>query len=208
MTHATQQYQRHSLRLKDYDYSQEGAYFVTICTHSHKCIFGEIADDATRLNRFGNVVNKCWLEIPYHFPNMEIDAFVIMPNHFHGIVSIVDNRRGEVTSPIPKGAETAPLRKHTLGQVIAYFKYQTTKSINQIHKTPGNRLWQRNYYEHVIRNEDDLNDIRQYIIDNPVKWDMDENNPHRQLPEPLYDNMVGAQNSVPLRQGEPICLTR
>lgn len=189
--------QRCSIRLKDYDYSQEGAYFVTICTHGHKCLFGQIVDSTMQLNRFGNVVNKCWLEIPHHFPNVEVDAFVIMPNHFHGIV-VIQDYRGEVTSPTPKGAETAPLQRHTLGQTIAYFKYQTTKSINQICHTPGNRLWQRNYYEHVIRNEHDLNDIRQYILDNPVKWDMDEENPN---PHPICGD-----GRTP--QGEPICLTR
>jgi putative transposase len=136
-----------------------------------------------QLNKFGSIVNDCWNDIPNHFTNVEIDAFVVMPNHIHGIVSIVDTRRGEVTSPAPKGAETAPLRKHTLGQVIAYFKYQTTKSINQIHKTPGNRVWQRNYYEHVTRNEVDLNDVRQYIINNPIQWDMDEENPSWQMDE-------------------------
>ncbi len=177
------QHQRRSIRLKDYDYSQEGAYFVTICTHQNIPVFGKIMNGEMRLNRFGNIVNDCWNDIPDHFPNGENDAFVVMPNHMHGIVCIVDKCRGEVTSPAPKGAETAPLRKHTLGRIIAYFKYQTTKSINQIHKTPGNRVWQRNYYEHVIRNETDLNDVRQYILDNPVKWDMDEENPSRQKNE-------------------------
>jgi putative transposase len=192
------QWQRRSIRLKDYDYSQAGAYFVTICTRDKVAVLGEIVDGVMQLNRFGNVVNKCWLEIPHHFPNVEIDTFVIMPNHIHGIVSIVDNCRGEVTSPTPKGAETAPLQKHTLGQVIAYFKYQTTKSINQICHTPGNHVWQRNYYEHVIRNEDDLNDIRQYVLDNPVKWDIDENNLDRQIEHTVKGKP----------QGEQVCLTK
>ena len=177
MTHATQQHQRRSLRLKDYDYSQAGAYFVTICTQNKVPVLGEIVEGVMRLNRFGNVVNKCWLEIPHHFPDVEIDAFVIMPNHMHGIIVLINNCRGEVTSPAPKGAETAPLRKCTLGQVIAYFKYQTTKAINQIHKTPGHRVWQRNYYEHVIRGEQDLDRIRQYIVDNPARWADDPENP-------------------------------
>jgi REP-associated tyrosine transposase len=195
LARATKQSRRHSLRLQDYDYSQEGAYFMTICTHKKVAILSVIVNGATRLNRFGNVVNKCWLAIPYRFPNVEIDTFIVMPNHFHGILVIHDCSRGEVTSPIPKGAETAPLRRYTLGQIIAYFKYQTTKFINQICHTPGNRIWQRNYYEHVIRNENDLNDIRQYILDNPVKWGMEENNPARQIYELKS-------------RGEPICLTR
>ena len=210
MIHAPQQCQRRSIRLKDYDYSQEGAYFVTICTHNKMLLFENVA--------MRNIAKQYWLEIPAHFPNVQLDEWVLMPNHMHGILIITDKcratkyctnnvynfRRGEVTSPTPKGAATAPLQKHTLGQIIAYFKYQTVKSINQTHKTPGNRIWQRNYYEHVIRNEADLNEIRQYILDNPVKWDMDENNPTRQLPEPPYDNMVGARHAVPTavrRQG-------
>jgi len=195
LARATKQSRRHSLRLQDYDYSQEGAYFVTICTQKKVTVLGQIVDGVMQLNRFGNVVNRCWLGIPHHFPNVEIDTFVVMPNHFHGIIALIGNCRGEVTSPTPKGAATAPLRRYTLGQIMAYFKYQTTKFINQICHTPGNRIWQRNYYEHVIRNENDLNDIRQYILDNPVKWDMDENNPARQIDE------------LDLR-GELICLTR
>jgi len=204
MSLVVQRNQRRSIRLKDYDYSQEGAYFVTICTQGKACILGKVVNGEMRVNGYGNVVNKCWNEIPIHFSNVEIDESVVMPNHIHGIVTIVNNCRGEVTSPTQKGAATAPLQKHTLGQIIAYFKYQTVKSINQTHKTPGNRIWQRNYYEHVIRNEADLNEIRQYILDNPVQWDKDENNPTRQLPESPCDNMVGARHAVPTavrRQG-------
>jgi putative transposase len=180
------QRQRRSIRLKDYDYTQAGAYFVTICTQGKACILGKVVNGEMRVNKYGNIVDKYWHMIPDHFSNTEIDQFVIMPNHIHGIIVLINKRRGEVT---------APLRKHTLGQIVAYFKYQTVKSINQTHKTPGNQVWQRNYYEHVIRNADDLNEIRQYILDNPVKWDMDENNPDRQI------------NEVKPR-GELICLTR
>lgn len=161
------------------------------------------------LNRFGSIVSECCVEIPAHFTNVEMDTFVVMPNHIHGILvihdctdttthfttSIHNGRRGEVTSPTQKGAATAPLQKHTLGQVIAYFKYQTTKSINQIHKTPGTRLWQRNYYEHVIRNENDLNEIRQYVLDNPVKWDMDEENPNRSGNSPIHNKARRVYNA-------------
>jgi len=169
--------QRRSIRLNDYDYSQEGAYFVTICTHRHKFLFGKIVDSAIQLNRLGNVVNKCWLEIPHHFPNAEVDAFVIMPNHIHGIVSIVDNCRGTACrAPTEKFGRPAP---NSLPTIIRSFKSAVTKRINSLRQTPGARLWQRNYYEHVIRNETDLNDIRQYILDNPVKWDMDEENANR-----------------------------
>ena len=185
----TKQRPRRSLRLQEYDYSQESAYFVTICTHKKMSLFEN--------EHIGAIVDKCWLDIPVHFPNVQLDEWVIMPNHMHGILIITDKckdatyfttsisnvRRGEVTSPTKKGAVSAPLQKHTLGQVIAYFKYQTTKSINQIRQTQGAQVWQRNYYEHVIRNENDLNEIRQYILDNHVKSDVDENNPDRQMNE-------------------------
>ncbi len=171
-------HQRRSIRLEGYNYAQEGAYFVTICTQNRADVLGRIVDGAVQLNDSGDVVNKYWLEISDHFPNAEADGFVIMPNHFHGIL-IIQDRRGEAHDPAQKGAVTAPLRQCTLGQIIAYFKYQTTKAINQIHNATGVPFWQRNYYEHVIRNETDLNEIRQYILDNPVKWDLDEENPNR-----------------------------
>ena len=173
--------------MKDYDYSQEGAYFVTICTHNHEYIFGEIEDGEIQYSEFGQIAAECWRWLGTQYEYVELDEWVLMPNHLHGIIIM---RRGEVTSPDPKrdagasdnpkqGAETAPLRIYTLGQIIAYFKYQTTISFNKITRTPGNRVWQRNYYEHVVRGEEDLNQIRQYILENPIKWDMDEENPHR-----------------------------
>jgi REP element-mobilizing transposase RayT len=175
MTNNANKPERRPLRLKGYDYSQAGAYFVTICTRARMPFF---EDETIR-----TIVERCWLEIPDHHPMVQLDEWVIMPNHLHAIVVLADDRvhdcRGEVTSPNREGAETAPLRKRTLGQVVAYFKYQTAKAINQARSTPGASVWQRNYYEHVIRNEDDLTQIRQYILDNPVQWDRDEENPDR-----------------------------
>jgi REP element-mobilizing transposase RayT len=193
---APSQCQRRSLRLKDYDYTQEGAYFVTICTHGHKCLFGQIVHDE-------------WTRTAIARPNVAIDAFIVMPNHLHGIIIINEYniRRGDLAgrpyTPIPHGPPS-----NSISAMVGQFKSLATKHINALRGTPGTRVWQRNYYEHVIRNEDDLNEIRQYVLYNPVKWDIDENNPTRQLPEPPYDNMVGAQNFVPLRQGDKVCLTR
>ena len=188
----TKQSQRHSLRLRDYDYSQEGAYFVTICARDKVAILGGIVDGAIQLNRLENVVNKCWLEIPHHFPNVEVNAFVLMPNHIHGILVIHDCRGTACRAPTEKFGRPTP---RSLPTIIRSFKSAVTKRINALRKTPGAPLWQRNYYEHVIRNEPDLNEIRQYILDNPVKWGMDENNPDRQI------------NEVQPR-GEVICLKR
>jgi len=209
LIHAPQQRQRRSLRLKDYDYTQEGAYFVTICTHGHKCLFGGIVNGKMRLNSFGEIVHNEWISTAIVRNNVAIDAFIVMPNHLYGIIIVNDPniRRGDPAgrpyTPIPHGPPS-----NSIGAMVGQFKSLATKRINALRHTPGNRIWQRNYYEHVIRNEADLNEIRQYILDNPVQWDKDENNPTRQLPEPPYDNMVGAQNFVPLRQGDKVCLTK
>ncbi len=203
MTYDPEKHHRRSIRLPGYDYTQSGAYFVTICAHERQCMFGEIVDGKMQLNGFGGIVEKWWREIPHHFVNVEIDYDIIMPNHFHGILWILQNRggevtspppsvytndrRGEVTSPLPSvytngrgGGITPPPRKPTLGQIIAYFKYQSTKLINEIRQSPGVAVWQRNYYEHIIRNEKDLNRIREYIINNPLRWQFDRENPNGQ----------------------------
>ncbi|MDO8126351.1 MAG: hypothetical protein Q6359_03900 [Candidatus Brocadiales bacterium] len=133
------------------------------------------------LNEIGQMVRKAWTELPTHYMGVDIDEFVIMPNHLHGIIILTDNCRGGVTPPYYVGEATSPLRKPTLGQIVAHFKYRTTKSINQISNTPGNHIWQRNYYEHVVRNEDDLNEIREYVINNPLKWELDGENPDNRL---------------------------
>jgi REP element-mobilizing transposase RayT len=154
-------------------------------------MFGEVLNDGIQLSDVGQIVNKWLVELIQKYKNIELDEYVIMPNHMHGIMVVFDVPcRGEVSSPMMgtnrlmmKGGVTPPLQKHTLGQIIAYFKYQTTKQINQIRgaskegKVTLPLLWQRNYYEHVIRNEDDMNTIREYIINNPLRWGDDENNP-------------------------------
>jgi putative transposase len=192
MKYDPDKHHRRSIRLQGYDYSQSGAYFVTICTHSRECLFGDIVGGEMRLNDAGTIVRDLWHKIPEHFPYTDIDEFVVMPNHAHGIIVIYHNDcRGEVSSPIvvspipktkkegatPEGGGTLPLQRRTLGQNVAYFKYRSSKQINQIRNTPGIPLWQRNYYEHIIRSEEEMNRIRKYIIDNPAKWVEDENNP-------------------------------
>lgn len=166
-------HQRKSIRLKEYDYSQPGEYFVTICMNDYKCMLGTIINDEIQLNDLGNIVEECWNGIPKHFENIELDEYIIMPNHIHGIITICecDNCcRGEITSP---------LHKPTLGEIIAYFKYQSTKLINKIQGTSGKRFWQRSYYDRIIRNEKELNNIRDYVLNNPIKWQYDEENPDR-----------------------------
>ncbi|MCX6149524.1 MAG: hypothetical protein NTX22_03250 [Ignavibacteriales bacterium] len=165
---------RKSIRLKEYDYSREGWYYVTICAKNKNCLFGEIVNEEMKLNEKGRIIENCWERIPDHFGFVEVDYFVVMPNHLHGIIIINEqssHRRGEVTSPLRW--------KHriTLGKIIAYYKYQTTKIINQRDEKIGEKIWQRNYYEHIIRNENDLFHIRQYIENNILKCSLDKHYP-------------------------------
>jgi putative transposase len=191
---AQHKHHRRSIRLQGYDYSQEGAYYVTIVTQGRECLFGEIFEGKMRLNEYGEIVEKWWNEIPIHFSNVELGVFIIMPNHVHGIIFITTERRGEVVSPHDNpnnniqdaydgqtnnlGGETPPLRKRTLGQIVAYFKYQSTKEMNRIVTDNAiTKFWQRNYYEHVIHNEKDLQNKTDYIQANPSLWDEDDDNP-------------------------------
>jgi REP element-mobilizing transposase RayT len=181
MTFDPQPHYRRSIRLNDYDYSQVGLYFITIVTQGRVSLFGEVVDGEMRLNRYGEIIQKWWDALPGHFSNVETGAFVIMPNHVHGIIIIGDDRRGMV--PVPQetqGGGTPPLQKRTLGQIVAYFKYQSTKEINALKGGPVTKCWQRNYYEHIIRNQQDLELTWLYIESNPAQWEKDADNPARQ----------------------------
>lgn len=183
-------YHRRSIRLNGYDYSMEGAYFVTIVAQNRECIFGDIVDCEMRLNDLGELIQSGWGTLPERFPNVELDGFVVMPNHFHGIMVIRDDEcRGEVASPTATGGETLtggetpPLqrtdtRRPTLGSIVAYYKYETTKRINAIRDSQGTPVWQRNYYDHIVRNDRELNRIREYIANNAANWNSDADNPN------------------------------
>lgn len=182
---------RRSVRLRGYDYASVGAYFVTICAAERACVFGAIVDGAMRLNEAGWVVENEWHHLPIRFPHITLDAAIVMPNHWHGIIVLTDDVGAGFPRPHPTntiaqddgfcslGAETAPLRgkRESLGQIVAFFKYQTTKRINVLHGTPGARIWQRNYYEHIVRNEADLARLREYIVNNPLRWELDQLHP-------------------------------
>ena len=181
---------RRSIRLKEYDYSSTGAYFVTICTQNRECLFGDITDCKMELNHAGSMVQNVWGELLVRFPNMDLDKFIIMPNHFHGIVVLPPPRRGEsCIRPCSDDHKTGDHKDRpngtlpgTLGRITQAFKSITThKYISGVRQNrwssfPG-KLWQRNYYEHVIRNDDELNRIREYIINNPLQWESDRENP-------------------------------
>jgi len=171
--HDSDKHHRHSLRLQGFDYSQEGAYFVTVCLQDRACLFGDISDGKMILNDAGLMAEKCWHEIPAHFPHIELDEFVIMPNHIHGILSITTAVGAKNVSPLPSQQMHGPSK--TIGSVIRGFKIGVTKWMRQ--NTPVYNVWQRNYYEHIIRDDASLNLIRQYIMDNPARWAEDEENP-------------------------------
>jgi len=191
--HDSNNLHRHSLRLQDYDYTHEGAYFVTVCLKERACLFGDISDGKMILNDAGRTAEKCWNDIPTHFPHIELDEFVIMPNHVHGIIVI--NCRGE--SRIRPGDFHEPnsgdhkdrpygTTAGSIGRIIQAFKSRVTHEYimgvrHQMWAPFNGKLWQRNYYEHVIRDDASLNLIRQYIMDNPPRWAEDEENPARAL---------------------------
>ena len=177
---------RRSIRLKGYDYTQPGAYFVTICTHGREILFGHVVDGEMALNEYGEIVREEWFRSTEIRAEVELfhDEFVIMPNHIHGIVWIV-----ETDNPSVVGAHghvgahgRAPLLPQrpprSLGSFIAGFKSIVTKRINTLRNTPGAPVWQRNYYEHIIRNDRALNAIRRYIAANPACWHLDRYNPN------------------------------
>lgn len=155
MKYDPETHDRRSLRLKRYDYEQAGAYFVTICAQGRACLFGVVADGEMQLNDAGKMVERWWFELNQKFPAVETDEFVIMPNHLHGIIVITDTIVGADLRDGPEGAHTgAPLPT-----VIQWFKTITTNEYIRAVKTASwpsfnRRLWQRNYYEHVIRDDD------------------------------------------------------
>jgi putative transposase len=250
MAYDPQRHHRRSIRLKGYDYTQPGAYFITICTHGRECLFGEIIDGEMHLNEAGQIVVQTWQDLPNHVPNVQLDAFVVMPNHVHGIIIITDRTGGigagfkparttmgpgsaadsgstpgpdsavgagstagpgsvgagsvgagsepaptkttttapgsaAGSGPVGAGSEPAPTEpaptrsSYGLPEIVRQFKTFSARRINELRGTPGTPVWQRNYYEHIIRNESSLNRIRQYIAENLARWDADQENPQR-----------------------------
>ncbi|MBI2172040.1 MAG: transposase [Chloroflexi bacterium] len=178
---STPEHRRRSIRLPGYDYASPGGYFVTLCTFQRLPLFGDIVNGEMHLNNCGRIAQDCWNAIPGHFPNARLDAFIVMPNHVHGVLWLT-----------PVGAQhAAPLRsavpRHTatpnnvlpgsLGAIVRSYKSAVSRNASTIHQTTPRFLWQRNYYERIIRDDAELNAVRQYIIDNPTNWQDDEHNP-------------------------------
>ena len=179
MTFDPDKHHRRSIRLKGYDYAQPGAYFVTICTFQRQCLFGDVADGELYLGEFGHIVLQCWGDLVNHYPNVILDVFITMPNHVHGIVVL-----GDAATERPVGAglkpalpTPAPTKLLGLPEIVRGFKSFSSRRINETRNTPGVPVWQRNYYEHVIRDAQELDAVRHYISDNPAKWARDMDNP-------------------------------
>ncbi len=159
-------YNRKIPRLKNYDYSQPGYYFITICVQDRICCFGEIENGKMTLNEYGKIVSDCWLDLPNHYKNCELDVCAVMPNHFHGILII---------SPVGKGLKPFPTKTHGLTEIIRGFKTFSSKKINILKQISFS--WQKSFHDHIIRKEESLDKIREYIANNPKQWELDAENP-------------------------------
>ncbi|MBW1772336.1 MAG: transposase [Deltaproteobacteria bacterium] len=186
---------RRSIRLPGYDYSQAGAYFVTICTKNRECLFGDMVNHEMALNNAGRMVEIVWNELPEYYPRVSTDIFQIMPNHIHGIIIIVGATprgcpttprgcptSGQAQGPAPTGGTAGVGRTLSLPDIVHRFKTMTTKRYADGVKQYGwppfpGKLWQRNYYEHIIRNKNEMVRIREYITNNPTQWTTDRENP-------------------------------
>jgi REP element-mobilizing transposase RayT len=183
---------RRSIRLKGYDYSKAGAYFVSICVQKRECLLGDIVNDEMVLNDVGRVVSDSWTWLGTQYDHVELDEYMIMPNHLHGVVIIQSWGGSRTALPSSQTAPTSNLK--SLGRIIGAFKTVSTKHINEMRRTPSVRLWQRNYYEHIVRDENELMRIREYMENNPLKWEFDRENPngkrdigYAQRPDPAKD---------------------
>ena len=176
---------RRSIRLQGYDYAQAGIYFVTICTHRKKCLLGSVANDRVALSALGEIVRECWMRIPEHFPRVKLDAFVVMPNHLHGVLVLhrtTASHRAQHAAPLQPTRNTdlqsePNVKSGTLSAVIRSFKSAVSKRAHREWPGTPSSTWQRNYYEHIIRNGGDLDQIRRYIRNNPQRWAFDKENP-------------------------------
>ncbi len=169
---------RRSIRVPGYDYSQPGVYFVTMVTYQRECLFGKVADGKMWLNKNRQIVAQTWNDLPIHYPHVELGTYIIMPNHFHGIKILVDTADVDVGAGL-RPAPTSQQKRHGLPEIVRALKSFSARRINELLNSPGVPVWQRNYYEHIICDDDDLNRTHLYIEANPLNWAEDEENPVR-----------------------------
>jgi putative transposase len=169
---------RRSIRLSGYDYSQPGAYFVTLVTRQRENLFGEISSGEMNLNAFGRIIDDTWVWLGTRYPYVVPGDRVVMPNHFHGILIIHEDARmgGRGRSRTAPTTPMEQIRRKPLGGLIGAFKTVSTKGINIMRDTPGALVWQRNYYEHIIRDKWEMGKIADYIASNPLHWADDKEN--------------------------------
>ena len=171
---------RRSIRLPGYDYGQPGAYFVTICTHRRLCLLGEVVDGRVVFAAAGGLIRRVWHHLPGRFRGVRLDAFIVMPNHVHGLLFLPGSVGAGLAPPhdsAARGEPGAASRAPTLADVVRAFKSISAVRVNRALRRTGLPLWQRDYYEHVVRDQDELARLRQYIAENPLKWDEDVDNP-------------------------------
>ena len=198
---------RKSPRLSGYDYSQEGAYFVTVCVQGRQALLGEILHGEMRLNQAGCMVERWWNKLENNFPALKTDFYVVMPNHFHGIALLAENTSSALPACRQGAHMGAPLQK-----ILQWFKTMTTNEYIHGVKERGwpqfkGSLWQRSFYDHVIRDETSLNRIREYIASNPLRWDLDRENP-RSRGSDEFDRWLTTCKTRPIketRRGGPMC---
>lgn len=198
MGYDPERHHRQSVRLRAHDYAAGGTYFVTICAEGRECLFGEVRDAEMRVNAIGLIVEREWVRASELRPEVEIDVFCVMPNHLHGLVTIRPADDGDVAgrqclsvgevevgnqahSGVPlREPGGPPIRKaRSLSSIVGQFKAGSTRAINEVRGTPCVRVWQRGFYEHVVRDDADFARIADYIVTNPERWDTDDENPHR-----------------------------
>jgi len=180
--HAATPRRRSSLRLRGFDYATPGAYFVTVCTWRRSCLLGDVVDGVVRLSPLGVIVTDCWKGISEHFPYAAVDVSIVMPNHMHGILFLHGERLLAGTagathaSPLHIPDTTSGQALSSLSAVVGSYKAGVARLVNQHRGTAGAPVWQRGFYEHVVRDEADLDRIRHYIERNPLRWAEDEEN--------------------------------
>lgn len=162
---------RKAIRLKGYDYSRNGMYYVTICTQNRECIFGKIEDNKMIVNQYGKILESVWLELPRHYANVVLREHVVMPDHIHAIIEIDNNANGcNTVGDGLKPFYDAQPRQHGLPEIVRALKTFSARKINELRNTQGVSVWQRNYYEHIIRNDEEYCNIAIYINENPMNW--------------------------------------
>lgn len=161
-----QKHHRASIRLQGYDYSYQGAYYITIVTWQREYLLGDVSNQDMELNQYGHLVHHAWFDLPNHYPAVELGTFCIMPNHMHGIIVLNDSDRA--------GLRPAPTKQYPLSEVVRAFKSFSARQINLSRGKQGIPVWQRNYYEHIIRSDKEHQAIHDYILDNPLNWNLDD----------------------------------